>query len=212
MIEYYASRALEYEAIYKKPERQNDLRQIELLVSNSFNGLDVLEIACGTGYWTRFAALSAMALTATDYNNEVLEIARNKKYSKCQPSFVKDDAYALTAIKSNFTGALVGFWLSHVPKSKLNKFFNTFHSKLSDNAKVIIIDNKYVKGSSTDISRTDMDGNTYQIRQLKDGQSFEVLKNFVTETVFRKMVTPFSECMEFDETEYFWIGKYRLKR
>ena len=41
-----------------------------------------------------------------------------------------------------------------------------------------MLDNKYVKGSSTPISRTDAHGNTYQTRPLKDGSTHEVLKNF----------------------------------
>ncbi len=41
-----------------------------------------------------------------------------------------------------------------------------------------MLDNKYVTGSSTPISRTDAHGNTYQNRPLKDGSTHEVLKNF----------------------------------
>ena len=43
-----------------------------------------------------------------------------------------------------------------------------------------MLDNQYVLGSSTPISRTDAEGNTYQTRPLKDGSSHEVLKNFPT--------------------------------
>ena len=47
---YYAQRAAEYEAIYLKPERQADLKAAEMFVQKIFNGTNVLEIACGTGY------------------------------------------------------------------------------------------------------------------------------------------------------------------
>ncbi len=55
MTDYYAKRASEYERIYQKPERQEDLRQLQATVAGSFVGLDLLEIACGTGYWTQLA-------------------------------------------------------------------------------------------------------------------------------------------------------------
>ena len=34
LVRYYAARALEYERIYDKPERQADLRVLERLVAN----------------------------------------------------------------------------------------------------------------------------------------------------------------------------------
>jgi hypothetical protein len=45
-------------------------------------------------------------------------------------------------------------------------------------AKVVIMDNRFVQGSNTPISRRDEFGNTYQFRSLSDGTSYEILKNF----------------------------------
>ena len=54
--DYYAARAAEYERIYDKPERQQDLAAMRAAVPPLFTGRDVLEIACGTGWWTRLIA------------------------------------------------------------------------------------------------------------------------------------------------------------
>jgi ubiquinone/menaquinone biosynthesis C-methylase UbiE len=81
---YYADRAGEYDRVYLKPERQSDLRKLELLLGQEFKGLDVLEIACGTGYWTQFIARSAGKILAIDYNPETIQIARNRYYGKCE--------------------------------------------------------------------------------------------------------------------------------
>ena len=59
MVNYYAERAKEYERIYEKPERQEELRQLRDLVQRTFADTHVLEIACGTGYWTEVIARSA---------------------------------------------------------------------------------------------------------------------------------------------------------
>ena len=193
ITEYYANRASEYEFIYQKPERQRDLEQIKTKLSRVFYGLDVLETACGTGYWTRFACRSAKSITATDYNVEVLNIAREKDYGNCPVKFVKADAYVLDEVDGLFNAALVGFWWSHVPISKLDEFLKVMHSKLSGGARIIIFDNRYVEGNSTPISRTDDEDNTYQIRKLSDGSTYEVLKNFPSEDYFIERINSFDK-------------------
>ena len=63
MQAYYAARAPEYDSVYRKPERQADLRAIEQWVPSRFVAARVLEIACGTGYWTQFIAPVALHVT-----------------------------------------------------------------------------------------------------------------------------------------------------
>ncbi|MGI9153857.1 MAG: class I SAM-dependent methyltransferase, partial [Rubrivivax sp.] len=72
---YYAARAAEYDRVYLKPERQADLRQIEAWLPARFAGRRVLDVACGTGYWTRFIAPAAAEMLALDAAPETLDIA-----------------------------------------------------------------------------------------------------------------------------------------
>ena len=51
---YYKDRAPIYDRVYAYPERQDDLRFLEGYISAQFAGLDILEVAAGTGYWTAF--------------------------------------------------------------------------------------------------------------------------------------------------------------
>ena len=88
LIDYYAKRANEYERIYQKPERQNDLEILRNLFRKILAGKNVLEIACGTGYWTQVISQTANSITATDINEEVLQIARTKIYG-CTMSVFK---------------------------------------------------------------------------------------------------------------------------
>lgn len=178
MIEYYARRAAEYERVYSKPERQADLQTLKEFLSGAFAHERVLEIASGTGFWTQFIAKSATAVLATDYTADVIDLARQKDYGACRVRFAEADAYSLDTVSGDFTAGFHGFWWSHVPKTRIRPFLSAFHSRLPDGAKIVMIDNQYVHGSSTPISRRDAEGNTYQLRRLEDGSEHEVLKNF----------------------------------
>ncbi|MBN1342083.1 MAG: class I SAM-dependent methyltransferase [Phycisphaerae bacterium] len=208
MTRYYAERAPEYERIYERPERQEDLRTLEAIVSDVFLGRHVLEIACGTGYWTRFAARSAASILATDANDEVLNLAQGKDYGTCRVAFAKSDACALGGASGPFSAGLVAFWWSHVPRQDLPRFLDGFHAKLEAGSPVLVIDNVYAPGSSTPISRTDEHGNTYQIRRLADGSTHEVLKNFPDEAEFTRCLQSVASRSEFTRLTYYWLGRY----
>jgi ubiquinone/menaquinone biosynthesis C-methylase UbiE len=78
MQSYYAARASEYERIYLKPERQTDLRAIEQWLPPKFEGARVIEVACGTGYWTQFIAPVASHVLAIDAAPETISIAKTR--------------------------------------------------------------------------------------------------------------------------------------
>ena len=95
--DYYARRARQYERIYAKPERQADLANLRESIPAIFDGRDVLEIACGTGYWTQFVATRAASVLATDVNEEVLELARLKAFPRGNVEFACADAHSDSA-------------------------------------------------------------------------------------------------------------------
>jgi demethylmenaquinone methyltransferase/2-methoxy-6-polyprenyl-1,4-benzoquinol methylase len=71
-----------------------------------------------------------------------------------------------------------------------------------------MIDNNFVEGSSTPISKIDTEGNTYQLRRLEDGSEYEVLKNFYLED---ELKTKFKNCcssFEIINLKYYWMIKY----
>ena len=211
MVSYYAERAEEYERIYHKPERQADLGQLRGFVERTFVGADVFEVACGTGYWTEILARSAASVVATDINEEVLTIARSKPIDAQKTAFRRADAYALPVELQEFSGGLAVFWWSHVPKARLHDFLRGFHRILSSGARVVFIDNAYVEGSSTPISRTDEHGDTYQIRRLDDGSTHEVLKNFPTESELRAAVAGLATDRRVEFLRHYWILSYVLR-
>ena len=175
MPAYYARRAGEYEAIYAKPERQADLRAIEAALPAEFTGRRVLELACGTGWWTAHGARDAGRWLATDLIPEPLTIARSKQMPACV-QFAIGDAYDLPL--GDFDAVFAGLWWSHVLKQRLPGWLQDLHARLPAGASLVFLDNLFVPGSSTPLSRRDEAGNTYQQRRLDDGSWHEVLKNF----------------------------------
>jgi ubiquinone/menaquinone biosynthesis C-methylase UbiE len=207
---YYARRAAEYEKIFDKPERQADLARMRVDIPRLFTNRKVLEIACGTGYWTPLIAEQAESVLATDYNEETLSIAKTKTYRKSNVRFERADAYALPAWPQRFTACYGGFWWSHVPLGRIDSFLQGLGRVLENGARVVFMDNRYVEGSSTPLSRTDTDGNTYQTRPLADGSSHEILKNFPAPQALQARLSRFGADVGYVEYEYYWVATYRI--
>ena len=212
LLDYYARRVQEYEQIYQKPERQAALAHLKAYRAGLLAGHDVLEIACGTGYWTAHLASFARSILATDTADEVLDAARSKTYpTNDRVRFERADAFALDGVTGVFTAGFGSFWWSHVPTARLPDFLSAFHSKLQPGARVVFVDNRYVEGSSTPISATDADGNTYQDRRLTDGARHRVLKNFPTDIEFHDAVAEAARDIVVEDFTYYWCLSYALR-
>lgn len=209
LVDYYRASAPSYDGVYRKPERQADLRRIEASVSAEFAGRRVLDVACGTGYWTQFIAPFAAHVTGVDAASEMLARARTRVTS-ANARFVAGDAYALAPDLGAFDGAFAGFFLSHVPKAKLRSFVAQLNSRLLPGARAMFVDNRFVGGSSSPIDGLDAGGNTYQVRRLADGTAHRVLKNFLTENELRSSVDDIGRDIELNQLQYFWVLRYTV--
>lgn len=210
MRAYYARRAQTYERIYQKPERQVDLRAMEALLPGLFKGRRVLEVACGTGWWTPHGARDAKAWLATDLNPETMAVAR-AKVMPANVRFATVDAYTFAELGDEcFDAAFAGCWWSHVPLSVLPDWLATLHARLEPGARVVMLDNRFVEGSSTPLSRRDAEGNTYQNRPLDDGSVHEVLKNFPTREEALAMLGPRAREPQWITFDHYWVLVYDL--
>ncbi|MEO8835143.1 MAG: class I SAM-dependent methyltransferase [Caldimonas sp.] len=208
---YYAARAPEYDDVYRKPERQADLRAIEAWLPARLRGATVLEVACGTGYWTQFIAAAAACIVALDHAPETLRIAQERVRSDTV-SFVVGDAYALPARAERFDAAFAGFWFSHVPIERRRAFLRGLAAALGPGARVVLLDNRYVEGSSTPIAEHDAHGNSYQARRLGDGSAHRVLKNFPSEAELRALVDggEAAAAATYTAWPFYWALEYRV--
>jgi demethylmenaquinone methyltransferase/2-methoxy-6-polyprenyl-1,4-benzoquinol methylase len=210
LVDYYAKRAHEYERIYEKPERQPDLESVRRLMRRTLAGHEILEVVCGTGYWTHVVSQTAKSIVATDINEEVLAIARSKHYAGCPVNFRKRDAFKLGELTGQcFTAGLAAHWWSHLRKAELGKFLEQFHRALVPGATVVFMDNRFVAGSNTPITRTDSEGNTYQQRRLENGDEYEVLKNFPGQPEVETALSGRAVEIRWTELTHYWFLTYR---
>jgi demethylmenaquinone methyltransferase/2-methoxy-6-polyprenyl-1,4-benzoquinol methylase len=210
MVHYYAERAAEYDDIYKIPPWQGSVTALKEQIPPFFAGRRVFEVACGTGYWTQYAAQHAISVYATDVNETTLAIARMRAYGHAEVTFGRHDAYASHPELGRFNAGLAGFWLSHVDISRLHDFLDAFHAHLEPGAWVLMFDERLTSNRRLPTSRTDAVGNRYEMRQLSSGTRFEIIKNFYDAPQLKECFGEYGQAFSYQELQYFWVFSYQV--
>ena len=186
MIAYYRARASEYDqwflrqGRYDRGERfrQSWFREVaaveRALLALGPHG-DILELACGTGIWTRQLAAIATSLTAVDASPEVITLNRQQVDSSHVEYIVADLYKWRPAITYDFV--FFGFWLSHVPPERFEAFWELVAQALKPNGRAFFVDSLFNRETSAkDQSEINRSGRVE--RRLNDGRTFEIVKIF----------------------------------
>lgn len=209
MEEYYNRRAATYEEVYRDPERQAELALLSGAMGDALTGRAVLEVACGTGYWTAVAAETARSIIATDISHEMLELAIDKKLPPNRVRFALSDAYGLDAIEGNFDAGLANFWLSHVPRSRLREFLDGLHRRLGEGAVVFIADNAYVPGLGGALLTPPGSEDTFKLRSLGDLR-YTILKNYYSAAELEQVLSTGTKGLRLTMGRYYWWLTYTV--
>ncbi len=208
---YYAERASVYDetAGYADSEAERLRDPIKARYQDAFRGHAVLEIACGTGYWTRVIAEVAASVLAVDIHPAMIAQASQRCSHLRNVRFQTADAYVLDGVPAGFSAALGVWWWSHVPRERLAAFLAILHSKLRTGALVLFADQLPCEGYR---HRQDPLGNTLEQRMLPDGRSFEIVKNFPTEAEVRRVLADSARNVEYVQRpgEGSWSVTYTL--
>lgn len=209
--QYYAKSASNHDRIYDRPERQDDLAAMRGHVATVLRGHTVLELACGTGYWTRIIAEAADKVVATDINPEMIALAQLRALPADKVTLRVADAYDLPADLGDFTAVFIGFWWSHVKREEQERFLAQLKAKVGKDIFVVLLDDCYVEGSSETVARTDMEGNTYQIRTTAEGERYEIPKTYPSDSALRKKLASSVREIKIVRLAYYWMLSCRLK-
>jgi ubiquinone/menaquinone biosynthesis C-methylase UbiE len=210
MEEYYRERASEYDKFYQIPERNDDLARLKNWLVEQVRGRTILEVAAGTGYWTEAAASVAAAITATDINPEMLEIAAKR----CLGAHVKlliADAHELPDFATEFDTGMAHLWWSHVEKQRQPEFLSHFAARLQRQARLLMIDQNYVEGLSSPISRQDEWGNQYTMRTVSGGARYEIIKNYPSSEELKNSLQNACDEIHLLQLRHFWAVAARVR-
>lgn len=211
LLEYYSKRAREYDEVYHRLDktRLKEQKFLAEYITKTFEGRIVLELACGTGFWTKFLSKSARKVLATDYSFKMLEIASSRLAKQPNIIFLQADAYHPPTAFPKFNGVMANWWFSHIPKRKIKQFLDTLHSRLDKNSVVLMVDDVYIKGRGGElVQKEDLD--TFKRRVLKSGEQFDILKNYYDQDELEKIFSRYSQRLEIKYLTNFWIVKYYI--
>jgi ubiquinone/menaquinone biosynthesis C-methylase UbiE len=208
LIEYYCKRAAQSDETYGPPEIQKDFAWITAWLCENVADRDVLELACGTGHWTRIASAWARSIVASDVSWDLVDAARKKIDSRIV-DFVVCDAFRLSFRPNTFSCGMLHFLLSHVRRTEVRSFVEMFRRCVKPNGCLLFTDTRWVEGYRRAPVRRDADGNTYDLRNLKDGSQFEILKNYFTRDEWQEYLGPFGT-VHIEELDYVWAIKIEL--
>ena len=208
---YYASSTQAADAALSRAERANDLSKVRERIAQLVRGQTVLELACGTGYWTEVIAANADKVLATDILDEMIARAATRRFPEGKVAFRTVDGLDLPGDLGTFTCVFIGFWWSHLKRDEQDALLAQLRARLGRDVTLILLDDAYVEGSSTTIARTDAQGNTYEIVAAPDGERFELPKNYPADSALRKRLGGEVREIRIERLTYYWMLTCRLK-
>jgi SAM-dependent methyltransferase len=179
---YYGARAPEYDDWWFRRARYRldaesaeewfaDVAELEAELERFAPRGDVLELAAGTGNWTRHLLRYADRLTAVDAVPEVLELNRAKLGAAVD--YVLADLFDWEPPHA-FDVCFFSFWLSHVPSGRFEAFWHVVDRALKPDGRVFLVENadlgdpRHMVSASGEVVR----------RSLSDGREFDIVKRF----------------------------------
>ena len=131
---------------------------------------DVLDLACGQGLWTRRLLEHADSVTSRDASGEMLAIAA-RRVRDDRVRFVQADLFEWESDR-RYDVVFFGFWLSHVPLERFERFWSRVDRWLAPGGRILFIDDarrtpeELVFGEASEVVE----------RHCEDGSAYRVVK------------------------------------
>jgi 2-polyprenyl-3-methyl-5-hydroxy-6-metoxy-1,4-benzoquinol methylase len=217
---YYCDRAAEYDDWWLRRGRYDhghdanerwlaDAGDVEAALEEFKPAGDVLELACGTGLWTRRLARHARRLTALDASAEVLALAR-ERVKDSRVTYVQADLFAWEPDPA-YDVCFFGFWLSHVPEERFDVFWEKVKAALRPGGRVFFVDSLRSEfASAADHALPDAGAQTMR-RRLANGREYRIVKRFYDPKALERRLTGLGFRAEVSVTpEFFLYGRVAL--
>ena len=186
-IRYYEARAPEYDDWFFRRGRYDQGEQhrrkwsaeaaaVEAALREAGPSGRILELACGTGLWTRHLAPLADELTAVDASPEALRLNR-ERVDSAHVRYVEADLFEWQPTE-RYDLVFFGFWLSHIPPDRFETFWELVARSLKPAGQVFFVDGLFHPDSSAADHRPVDPDDTLSERKLNDGREFTIVKVF----------------------------------
>jgi ubiquinone/menaquinone biosynthesis C-methylase UbiE len=175
---YYRQRAQEYdETTGQTEELQRAFARARELLQHHAPVEQILELACGTGTWTRALLPLGRELTAIDASPEMLSLAR-QKMGNAAVQFQQADLFQWQP-RQQYDLVFFANWLSHVPPPRLDAFLGTVARAVRPGGSLVMVDQYAPMPEDREIIVRDAEeGAIYANRSLRGGQTFLIVKVF----------------------------------
>lgn len=185
-LNYYRARAQEYDQWFLRQGRYDrgldhraewfrEIATVERALEPVMEGKEVLELACGTGLWTRRLAASSSRVLAVDAASEMLSINRAQLRTG-NVEYCQADIFSWTPSRT-FDLVFFSFWLSHVPAGRFDEFWNNVRRALKPAGSVFLVDS-LLEPTSTARDHDLVGRSGIVRRKLNDGREFQIVKIF----------------------------------
>ncbi|HEY3063922.1 MAG TPA: class I SAM-dependent methyltransferase [Chloroflexota bacterium] len=186
-IDYYRARAGEYDEWWLRHGRYDrgpednacwfsETAELDAALDAFRPAGRVLELACGTGLWSRNLARYANTLTLVDSSPEVLAINASR-VEHPMVRHVQADLFDWRP-HEQFDVVFFSFWLSHVPLDRFEAFWAMVQQCLAPNGRVFFIDSLYDERSTARDHQLHGPSATTIDRKLNDGRAYRIFKVF----------------------------------
>jgi demethylmenaquinone methyltransferase/2-methoxy-6-polyprenyl-1,4-benzoquinol methylase len=129
-VAYYRARAPDYDDVYLGKDWDRCIEELPITG-------DVLELACGSGHWTRLLAARARSVTAIDAAPEMLALARQHA-KDLAVEFIQADVFAWQPPR-RYDTVFFAFWLTHVPPARFAGFWSMVGMDLAPGGRVALL-------------------------------------------------------------------------
>jgi len=221
-IDYYRARAGEYDEWWFRTGRydrgaewnarwREDADQVQSTLEHWLDARrpqTALELACGTGLFTRHLAPKIGRLTAVDASPEVLAINRGR-VNAGNVEYVQADLFAWRP-QERYDIVFFSFWLSHVPDQRFAAFWQLVAAALAPGGAAYLIDSAFDPTSTAKDHALPEREAGIVTRKLNDGREFRIVKFFYEPAVLSDKLEGVGFASDIRQTpQYFIYGEAR---
>jgi ubiquinone/menaquinone biosynthesis C-methylase UbiE len=220
-VEYYRQRAREYDEWFFRRGRYErgpeataqwfgEVEQVQRALDAFLPAGNVLELACGTGLWTRRLLEHARHITAVDASPEMLALTEQRVGSQ-RVRYVRADVFEWRPDES-YDVVFFGFWMSHVPPERFASFWDLVAAALAPEGRVFFVDSLYEPTSTAADHQLKERQGTTATRKLNDGRVFEIVKVFYETGPLEARLAEMGWQSEVARTEHYFLHGQAMRR